>query len=292
LLGLSAGEEKSFTVTYPEDFSNEKYAGKEVTFEVKVSSVKAKEVDDLDDEFAKTVSDFDTLEALRADIKENIRRQRENERDHELGNKALDQVVEAAKIEWPLAFEEETLEQEMNRLTRDMENYGISIDNYLQIQKQSREEFMESLRDRVTERMQRTLAMGKIAELEGLKVSESEILERAKLIADMSGRGDQLWRNILASEAQQSIIANDLLVDKVIHWLSATARGEEPTAEPEEEEEAVSAEAETAEVEAETGEAEVDSPAVEADQAAEVEADAETDQDKSESAEEPATTQV
>jgi FKBP-type peptidyl-prolyl cis-trans isomerase (trigger factor) len=179
----------------------------------------------------------------------------------------------------------------MNRLTREMETYGISIDNYLQIQKQSREEFMETLRGQVAERMKRSLALGKIAELENLKVSESEILERAKLISDMSGRGDQLWRNILASEAQQSIIANDLLVDKVIHWLSATARGEEPTAEPEEEE-AVSAEAETAEVEAETGEAEVDSPAVEADQAAEVEADAETDQDKSESAEEPATTQV
>jgi trigger factor len=228
LLGLSAGEEKNFTITYPEDFNEERYAGKEITFEVKVSSVKAKELDPLDDEFAKSVSDFDTLDELKEDIENNIREQRQRQQDLELGNKALEQIVQEATIVWPLAFEEESVEQEMSNFERRVTAYGLTLDRYLQMENKTQEEFQAETRERVVNNLERTLTLGKIAELENLQVSESEILQRAKLISDYSGYGEQLWRSILGSPAQQNAIAADLLIEKVTQWLGMIARGEEP----------------------------------------------------------------
>jgi trigger factor len=229
LLGLSAGDEKIFTLTYPEDFGNEQYAGKDITFEVKVSSVKVKEVDPLDDEFAKSIGDFETLEELEEDLRENIRQQHEMRYNRELGNQALDKIIENAEvIDWPLALEEENIDQEMKRYGDQLESSGLTMEGYLRMQEKTEDEFREETRESVTNRLKRSLVLGKVAELENLEVSESEILERAKLIADFSGLGDQFWREILASQAQQNVIANELIVDKVVERLAMIAKGETP----------------------------------------------------------------
>ncbi len=238
LLGLSAGDEKIFTLPYPAEFGDERYAGKDITFEVEILGVKTKELDPIDDEFAKSVSDFDTLEALKTDIRENIRRQRENQQNIELGNKALDKIIEEAQIEWPLAFEEESIDEEIERQERQLKNYGLTLDSYLNMQNKTQDQLRDEIREEVVGRLKRGLVLGKIAEREELDVSEGEILEQAKLIADITGRGEQVWRNILASEAQQSAIANDLLVNKAIRWLAAIAKGEDPNLALEDEESA------------------------------------------------------
>jgi trigger factor len=253
LLGLSAGDEKTFTITYPEDFDDARYAGKDITFEVKLSSVKEKELDPLDDEFAKSVSDFETLEALKADIRENIRQQRDRQQKVELGNQVLEKIIAASTIEWPLAFEEELIEQEIESFESRAKGYGLTLDRYLQMENKTKEAFQEDIRARLINNLKRTLALGKIAERENIKVSESEILKRAKLISDVSGYGDQIWRNILGSPAQQSLIANDLMGEKVIQWLGAKARGENPSLAEEDELETGETRSEAVEPEVEAG---------------------------------------
>ena len=228
LLGLSAGDEKTFTLEYPDDLNDTRYAGKEITFEVEVLGVKEKELDPLDDEFAKSVSDFETLDELRADMRSNIQRQRENQKNLELGGQALDQIIEESEIEWPLAFEEENVELEIQRQEQRMTSYGLNMESFLTMQNKTNEEFVGETREQVVERLQRGLVIGEIAKQEQLGVNESEILEQAKLVADMSGMGDQIWREILASQAQQSQIANDLLVNKTLERLAEIAKGEEP----------------------------------------------------------------
>ncbi len=228
LLGLSAGDEKSFTLTYSEEFGNDQYAGKDITFEVEVLSVKEKEVEPLDDEFAKSISDFETLEALKNDVEEKIRIQRESQQTHELGSKSLTQVIEEAQVEWPAAFEEENVDREIKRYERQLETYGLTIDNYLKTQDKTEEEYRNETREGVIEQLKRSLVLNKLAELEKIDVSESEILAQAKLVADMSGRGDEFWRNIIASETKKNLFANDVLVDKTIRWLGAIAMGEDP----------------------------------------------------------------
>ena len=237
LLGLSAGESKTFTVTYPEEFDNEAYAGKEITVSVDVSGVKVKELDPLDDEFAQQVSDFETLEELKENIRANLLKQRERERDNELGTKMVEKIIEdATLIEWPQAVEEEEIDEEIERTQRRLKDVGFTLDGYLQMQQKTEEEWRAELRKGVVDRLKRGLVLSEVARLEGLEVSHSEILEQAKLIADYSGGGEQLWRNILSSQAQQTLIATDVISNKAVERLAAIARGEAPEPGAEEEE--------------------------------------------------------
>ncbi|GAB4444482.1 MAG: trigger factor [Anaerolineae bacterium] len=233
LLGITAGEERSFTLTYPEEFDNESYAGKEITFEVKANSVKEKEVDPIDDEFAKAFSDFETLDEFKADIRENLLKDRTRQQAQQLGSEAIDKILEEATVLWPQALEDESVERELRGFEREMNRYGLNLDTYFQMGQTTKEAFIEETRERVVKQLQRSLVLGKVAELEKLTVGEGEILERAKLIADLSRGGEQMWRNILASPSQQAMIADELLADKAINRLAAIARGENPTVEEE-----------------------------------------------------------
>ena len=229
LLGLQAGESKTFTITYPAEFDNKEYAGKDITFSVEVSGVKQKELDPLDDEFAKQVGDYETLEALKDKLREDLRQSRQRQNDMELGSKALDELVEhAEKIEWPLGMEDEQIDQEIEHLERHLKQSGLTLDSYLQVNNKTSEQLRDEVRQQITSQLKRGLVMSKVAELEKLEVSQIEILEQAKLMADMFGGGDRVWQNIMASEARQGVLSNDLLSNKVIHRLAAIAKDEAP----------------------------------------------------------------
>ena len=228
IVGLSADEEKTFTVEYSDEYHDEKYAGKEITVEVAVSRVKAKEKDPLDDEFAKTVSDFDTLDELKEDIRKGLDASRRQQQNAELGNKAIDQLIEESTIEWPKAFEDESVMEELQRYERQMQSYGLNIDTYLQMQNKSPEEFTEEIREQITGQLQRTLVLGEIVKNEEIEVSEGEVLQRAKLISDYSGGDDQIWRNILASPSQKAMLSSEIATEKALQWLAASVKGEDP----------------------------------------------------------------
>jgi trigger factor len=280
LLGLSAGDSKTFTITYPEDFNNDQYAGKEITFNVEVSGVKIKELDPLDDEFAQQVGDFETLAELKEDIYNTLKKQRQQQRDSELGAELLGKIIEGVeKLDWPLALEEEALDDEIKRSERQLKNMGLTIDSYLQMQNKTKDEWREELRPRIVDRLKRGLVLGKVAELEGLQVSQSEILQQAKVLADYSGGGDQLWRSILSSQAQQGAIANDVLSSKALMRLAAIAKGEapEPDSESPAEEEADDLDSKAGEVSATTEAAASESTSAEPAQASPDTAETETE---------------
>ncbi len=229
LLGLSAGETKTFTVTYPEDFDNEQYAGQEVTFSVEVTGVKEKELDPLDDAFAQQVSEFETLEELKENIRDRMYRERERQSNFDLGNKALEQLIEEAEaLEWPQALEEEYIADEMSRIKQQLKQASLNLEGYLQMQNKTEASLREDLRADVVNRIKRGLVLSEVVRLEQLEISESEILEQAKMLADLSGKGESMWRSVLASQRQQGAIASDLLSGKAIRRLAAIARGEAP----------------------------------------------------------------
>jgi trigger factor len=229
LVGLSAGESKTFTVNYPENWQAQQYAGKEITFEVSASSVKAKELDPLDDEFAKSVSQVETLDALKDQLRANIEKRRQIEADYELGQQMLTKIVtDAPKIEWAEGLEEDRLDLEMEAYEERVKQAGLTFDAYLKMENLTKDDLREKFRANVVANLKNSLVVGKLVELEKLDVSQSEILERARAIAAFSGGDNRIWQNILASRSQQASIASNLLVDKTLERLAAIAKGQAP----------------------------------------------------------------
>jgi trigger factor len=272
LIGLSADEEKEFSVTYPDSVEDPRYAGKEVTVSVKVHSVKEKELYALDDDFAQTVGDFDTLAQLKDKLTEDIRRRKQREANNELGEKAFQQLVEGAeRIEWPNALEEDEIDQALEEQDRRLQANGLSLDTYLSMQKKTRDEFREELRPAVQERLRRSLVMGKLVELEDLSVGGHEVSDQVDRLSIMAGERGASLREALTTPDSLRYIASDLLASKARERLVQIVKGE--VEEEEEIEVEVEVEAET-KVEAEVEEEEEELTRAETDTGAEPAEDA------------------
>ncbi len=230
LLGLSAGDEKEFSLTYPQSFSDSRYAGKEVAVSVKVHGVKEKEIYPLDDDFAQTVGDFDTLQELKEKLTEDIRQQKEREADDELSQEALKQLLEdAERIEWPKVLEEEEIDQMLSEQDRKLQQSGLNLDTYLSIQKKTREQLREEFRPAAQERLRRSLALSKLVELEDLSVAGHEVSGQIDRLSLMAGeRGSEL-RQALATPDNVQYIVNDLLTSKALERLVQIVKGEAET---------------------------------------------------------------
>jgi trigger factor len=230
LIGLSAGDDKEYSVAYPESFGDSRYAGKEVTVSVKVHSVKEKELYPLDDDFAQTVGDFDTLQGLKEKLAEDIRQQKGREADNKLAQEALKQLLEnAGHIEWPKVLEEEEIDQMLSEQDRRLQQSGLNLDTYLSIQKKTRQELREEFRPAAQQRLRQSLALSKLVELENLSVAGHEVSGQINRLSLMAGeRGSEL-RQALTTPDNVRYIMNDLLTSKALERLVQIVKGEAET---------------------------------------------------------------
>jgi len=224
LVGLRVGESHAFDLTYPEE-AHVRWAGQTAHFEVTLHGVKAKELPPLDDEFARTVSEYETLEALREAIREDLRAQRAAESGYE--GKVLDALIEQARIEFPplmLEKEVDDLLQEHDRLLRQQ---GMPLDEYLRLRGKNREEYREEIRPQAEQRLKRRLALAEFAEQEGLDVEEAEIDEEIeRRVARQSGDTAERLEEVLSGPGGRRIVRAELLTQKALHRLVAIAKGE------------------------------------------------------------------
>jgi trigger factor len=226
LIGLSAGDEKEFTVTYPESATDSRYAGKEVMVSVKVHGVKEKELYSLDDEFAQTVGDFDTLQELKEKLTEDIRQRKERESDDALGQQALQRLIEGAKrVEWPKALEEEEIDRALDEQDRRLQQSGLNLETYLIMQKKTREQLREDFRSPVQERLRRSLVLGKLIELENLSIAGHEVTGQIDRLSMLAGEQGPELRQALAAADNVRFIANDLLTSKAMEQLVQIVKG-------------------------------------------------------------------
>ena len=228
LLGVLAGDEKEFTVAYPETYRDSRVAGKEVTIRVKVDSVKDKEIYPLDDEFAQIVGDFDTLQQLKDKLAEAIRDRKQREADAELAKEALKQVVEnAQRVEWPKALEEKELDQALARHDSELRQSGLSLDTHLSMQKKTREQLREEIRPATQEQLRRSLVLGKLVDLENLSITGHEVTGQIDRLSMMAGQRRAELRQALTTPDNVQYIMSDLLTSKVMERLVQIVKGEE-----------------------------------------------------------------
>ena len=228
LVGINNQETKEFAISMPADYPDSNLAGKEVKFSVAIHEIKAKNLPDLDDEFAKGVGEgYDNLEALTNKLREDFLARRELEAQDLYEDQVFEKLLEKAQIDLsPLMVDHEVhhmLQNEEQALRRQQ----VSVEQYLQTVGKSGDEHQEELKQAAEARLKRTYAIGKVAELEGIKVSPEEIEEEIKRLLDSAGPNQpaSLRSNLESDESRESL-EQVLIRRKALQRLVEVAKGE------------------------------------------------------------------
>ncbi len=174
LNGMTVGEERDLDLVFPEDYK-EDLAGKPVVFKVKLKEVKEKILPELDDEFAKDVSEFDTLEAYKNSIREKLQATAQENTDRTFEDAVLDKLADLVEADVPEAMIEEFLDNQVQRMASQLSGYGIDFDTYMNMMGTTVEGFRDNMRPNAIRQVRTTLALEKVAELEKIEPTQEEI---------------------------------------------------------------------------------------------------------------------
>ncbi len=224
LVGKNKGDDVNVEVTFPEDYHEESLKGKDVIFKVKIHEIKAKELPVLDDEFAKDVSEFDTLEEYKNSIKERLEESFKSREEAENENKLIEKVIENAKVDIPEAMIETQLENEINDFSYRMENQGIDLKTYLQLTGSSIEGLKEQLRPMAENRVKGDLVLEAIAKDEDIQISEEEMDAELERLAETYNSKDKEKFIKDMKKGDLSFIKTPLTNNKVIDLLKENAK--------------------------------------------------------------------
>lgn len=195
IVGMKAEEEKDINVTFPENYGNADLAGKEVVFKIKLHEVKKKELPTIDDEFAKDVSEFNTLEEYKADIKEKLKTSKEAQAKAEKETRTMEKLVEQVEVELP----EPMVDHEIEHMVRDFEQnlayQGLTLDKYLEILNMSMDDLKAQFRDNAVKSIKMNLAMEYVVKAENVEVTEEDINAKIEELASVYGKEADSFKN-------------------------------------------------------------------------------------------------
>ncbi|MFQ5340697.1 MAG: trigger factor [Anaerolineae bacterium] len=218
-VGAEPGDDRQFTLRYPDDFDDEEWAGKDGAFTVRLHDVKERELPDLDDELAQTIGDFDTLEQLRERTREVLLSRAQIEADNEVAEGVLTRVLDLATIEYPGAALEDEIDDLIHDLEARLSNQGLTLDNYLVMQGLTQDQLREQQRADAERRLKRSVVLGEVVEREELEVSNEEIDEEIRTVAEMYGTRSEEARTALSSEKSRRSLHSRLLARKALDHL-------------------------------------------------------------------------
>jgi trigger factor len=229
VVGMSAGEEKKFDLTFPEDFANTSLRGQVAHVEVKCKEIKRRNLPEWSDELAKAVGDFETVEELRRHVREDLQSQAEADANRTYATNVVDELVAASTVKYPPVLLEHQLDDLMEDLDQNLQQrQRMKLEDYIKIKGQTMEEFRNENRERAEASLKRTLVLTEVIEREGLSVEKDEVDGRATLLeAQLGANVDPKLRQAIASDRIRSSLALDLLTDKVYSRLVALAKGED-----------------------------------------------------------------
>ncbi|MCL6635106.1 MAG: trigger factor [Peptococcaceae bacterium] len=227
--GMAVGETREIQVTFPENYQAEELAGKDAVFTVTVKEIKRKELAPLDDEFAKDVSEFDTLEELRNDISNRLKQAAENRAMYQLRRDLVNKAVDNAEVDIPGAMVDSQVAEMLDAMERRLLNQGISMEDYLKYIDKTPEEMKADLRPDAERAVKTNLVLEAIARTENIKASEEEIEEEIKKMASHYRQDPEKLRQVLANEGQLGIVTEGIVREKTLQFLVDSARVVEDT---------------------------------------------------------------
>lgn len=219
IIGHKIGDKFDVNVKFPEDYQAD-LASKDAVFKIKLHGIKVKEVPALDDEFAKDVSEFDTLDELKKDIKKQLEKRKNDDAENELHNTLLEEVAKGIKAEIPEAMIEKTIDDDVNEYSYRLQSQGLKLETYLKYTGMDMKGFREGFKERAETQVRLNLALEKIIEKEKIEVTEEDIETEYKKYADAYNMDIDTIKKAVSAESLKPELASrkaiDLIVDSAV----------------------------------------------------------------------------
>ena len=218
LVGAKARDKVEVNVTFPENYGKEELNGKPAKFEVEVKEVKAKELPVLDDEFAKEVSEFETLEALKEDTTKKLEEANTARAEREYEEAILRAVVENAKMDIPAVMVEQEIDRMVQNLAQRLQYQGLTLEQYFQFTGTDAEKMREYMKENAETKVKTELVLEALQKAEKMEVLDEELKEKASEVAKLYGANDEKMVELLLQNQREALVA-DVMTSKVINFL-------------------------------------------------------------------------
>lgn len=221
IIGMKAGEERDINVKFPEEYFSKDLAGKDAVFKVKLHEIKRKELPEIDDEFAKDVSEFDTIKELKASIKEKLEEENKSRAKYETEDEAIKTVCDSVEIEIPSGM----IETEIDNMVKDVEarlSYqGLKLDQYLHMMNKTEEDFRKEYEEQAQKSVKSRLVLEAIVKDAEIEVSDEELNEKIKEMATNYGKKEE---ELMQNENLKEYLSSNMKIEKAIKFVVDNAK--------------------------------------------------------------------
>ena len=231
LLGVKGGETRDVEVTFPEDYHAEELKGKKAVFTCKVERVTRKELPELDDEFAQEVSEFDTLDAYKADVRKNLETKKEEAARQEIKDNAVSKAAQNSTIEIPAPMIDTQADRMIDNFARRLQAQGMSMQQYMQFTGSDENMMREQVKPQAEIQIRNQLTLEKIAETENIQVSDEEVDQEIEKMAKAYNMEPDKMKEIIGDEEKENIrkdLADQKAMDLVADAAVEVEKKEEP----------------------------------------------------------------
>lgn len=223
LVGKNTGDEVEVHVTFPEQYQATELAGKQATFKVKINEIRAKELPELNDEFAQDVSEFDTLAEYREDTKKKLQERKENAAKGTKEDEAIQKIIDKSKMEIPEAMIDMQAENMIEEFAQRISSQGMSFEQYMQFSGMTIDKLKEQVRPEALQRIQSSLVLEQIAKEENLAASDEETDAEIEQMASMYGMKAEDLKNYMGDSERESI-KRDIAVKKAVEFVMSNVK--------------------------------------------------------------------
>ena len=222
IIGMNIGDEKEINVTFPEDYHAEELKGKPATFKVSVKEIKEKQLPDIDDDFAQDVSDFDTLDEYKADLKKKIAERKEAEAKKQKETEAIEKIVADSKMDIPQAM----IDTQVTRMAEDfaqrLQQQGLSLEMYFKYTGLTAEKILDDMKPEAVKRIQNSLVLEAVAKAENIQVSDDEVNSELSKMAEMYKMEVDKIKEFMG-ESEEKQMRDDIAIQKAVDLIVSSA---------------------------------------------------------------------
>ncbi len=227
LVGLKPGDEKDVVVKAPEDISDKKIGGKEITYKIKVSDIKEKELPPLDDDFAKSAGEYKNLDELKQHIKKQLEERAKYQAENEFNDNLMEKVAEKTNIEVPEVLIDKQVERMLNNLKEDLKNRNMTLEDYYKIIKADEEKVKKEYKVIAEKQVKKELIIDKIIEDDKISATEEDINKKIEEIAESTNQKTLKVRAMFEKNNTMDNLKEQIKIEKVIEKLSMQVKIEE-----------------------------------------------------------------